>query len=396
MTSLPKSSARDGLALVTGLLLVGGVVMVLVGWSRSWPERPTRRRESLAERWARLSRRPTGRAGRNRDLILVGSLAAGLVVAALSGWALAIVVAPLLVLGLPYLLVLPKARDVELLEALDRWVRALAASMTTGRSVTDAIRISRRTAPSTLAVEVGRLVDRLNSRWETSDALRSFADALDSPDADGVVAALILAARRGANGASQTLSALADSIQDQLKGRRAIETERAKPYVVVRQVTIISLITLGAMFVLSPGFFAAYATPLGQVILSVLVLLYLCSLILLRAQGAADPARANPRGRPSMSGLLIMLDRSPDRGWAGGAHRRARAERSAPSAGSATRDRRARSPAGHRRRDRLALARRIGSVPGCSGIRPFRSPSGSGRVCGCRASRWPSSTPTRW
>lgn len=276
-------------ALVTGLLVVGGAVMVLVGWSRSWPERPTRRRESLDERWARLTRRPAGRPGRNRDLILVGSLAAGLVVAALSGWALAIVVAPVLVLGLPYLLILPKARDVELLEALDRWVRALAASMTTGRSVTDAIRISRRTAPPTLAIEIGHLVDRLNSRWDTSDALRSFADTLDSPDADGVVAALILAARRGASGASQTLSALADSIQDQLKGRRAIETERAKPYVVVRQVTIISLITLGAMFVLSPGFFAAYATPLGQVILTVLVLLYLCSLILLRRKAQQTP-----------------------------------------------------------------------------------------------------------
>lgn len=247
---------------------------------------------------ARLTRRPDGRAGRKRDLILAGSLVAGLSVAVVSGWAVAVVVAPLLVLGLPYLLVLPKARDVELLEALDRWVRALAASMTTGRSVTDAIRISRRTAPPTLVVEVGRLVDRLNSRWDTTDALRRFADALDSPDADGVVAALILAARRGANGASQTLSALADSIQDQLKGRRAIETERAKPYVVVRQVTIISLITLGAMFALSPGFFAAYATPLGQVILSVLVVLYLGSLILLRRRAQQPPRERILVGTP--------------------------------------------------------------------------------------------------
>ena len=174
-------------------------------------------------------------------------------------------VSPLLALGLPYLLVLPKARDVELLEALDRWVRALVASMSTGRSVTDAIRVSRRTAPPVLAAEVGRLVDRLNNRWDTQEALRGFADALDSPDADGVVAALMLAARRGANGASQTLAALADSIQDQLKGRRLIETERAKPYVVVRQVTIISLVTLAGMFVLSPGFFAGVRHPARSV-----------------------------------------------------------------------------------------------------------------------------------
>jgi tight adherence protein B len=276
-------------AALTGLLIMGGLVVLLAGCSRSWPERRGQRSASLAEAWARASRRPPGRAGQRRDLVLAGSLAAGVVVALLTGWAVALVVAPILALGLPYLLVLPKARDVELLEALDRWVRALAASMTTGRSVTDAIRISRRTAPPALTVEVGRLVDRLNSRWDTTEALRGFADRLDSPDADGVVAALILAGQRGANGASVTLSALADSIQDQLRGRRAIETERAKPYVVVRQVTIISLVTLAGMFVLSPGFFAAYTTPIGQVILSVLVVLYLGSLILLRRKAQTRP-----------------------------------------------------------------------------------------------------------
>lgn len=275
-------------AVVAGVLLVGGAVLAVAGWSRGWPTR-TRRSESVAECWARLTRRPPGRTGRNRDLRIVVSVVVGLIVAGLSGWAVAVVAAPILAIGLPYLLVLPKARDVELLEDLDRWVRALAASMTTGRSVTDAIRISRRTAPARLLPEVGRLVDRLNNRWDTADALRSFADALDSPDADGVVAALILAARRGANGASLTLSALADSIQDQLKGRRLIETERAKPYVVVRQVTIISLVTLGGVFVLSPSFFAGYGTPLGQLILSLLVVLYLGSLILLRRKAQQTP-----------------------------------------------------------------------------------------------------------
>ncbi len=277
-----------GAAALAGVLLVGGVVLAWAGWSRSWPERRGKP-ETLADRWARMSRRPPGPAGTRRDLILVGSLVAGLVISVLSGWAMVIVVAPLLALGLPYLLVLPKARDVELLEALDRWVRALVASMSTGRSVSDAIRVSRRTAPPVLTAEVARLVDRLNNRWDSHDALRSFADALDSPDADGVVAALMLAARRGANGASQTLAALADSIQDQLKGRRQIETERAKPYVVVRQVTIISLVTLAGMFVLSPNFFAGYATPLGQVILSVLVVAYLGSLILLRRRAQQPP-----------------------------------------------------------------------------------------------------------
>jgi tight adherence protein B len=106
------------------------------------------------------------------------------------------------------------------------------------------------------------------------------------------VAALILAANRGSNGASTTLHALADSLQAQLKGRRVIETERAKPYVVVRQVTIITMVTLAAAFVVGGSFFAPYGTPLGQVILSVLITLYLGSLLLMRRQ-----ARQRPRER---------------------------------------------------------------------------------------------------
>lgn len=223
-------------------------------------------------------------------MILLLSVITGCAAAMLTGWLILIVVLPLLALGLPYLLILPKPRDIELLEALDRWVRSLAATLATGKSITDAIRISRRTAPPLLADEINLLVTRLNNRWETRDALMRFADAIDSPDADGVVAALILASSRGANGASVTLQALADSIQTQLKGRRAIEVERSKPYVVVRQVTVISLSTLALVFAFSPSFFAPYRTPLGQVLLSVLLIIYIASLLLMRRK-ARQPDR---------------------------------------------------------------------------------------------------------
>src|SRR5207244_2304070 len=122
------------------------------------------------------------------------------------------------------------------------------------------------TAPPGLREPLAALIARLNNRWETGDALRRFADELDSPDADAVVAALILAAQRGAVGASTTMLALADSLQDQLRARRAIETERAKPYVVVRQVTVITGLTFALVVVFNPSFFAPYRTPVGQLI----------------------------------------------------------------------------------------------------------------------------------
>jgi len=274
------------LAAVAGLLLVGGLLALCLGLPRTWSEQRVSKSASqpLGDAWGRLTCRPAGRRGRRRDLLLVGSILAGLVIASATGWVIALPLVPVLAFGLPYLLVLPRARDVELLEALDRWVRSLASALTTGKSITDAIRVSRRTAPESLAEELGVLVSRLNNRWETRDALTRFADDLDSPDADAVVAALILAAQRGSNGASVTLHALADSLQAQLKGRRVVETERSKPYVVVRQVTIITASTLGIAFVLGRDFFSPYATPFGQVILSVLITLYLASLLLMRRQ----------------------------------------------------------------------------------------------------------------
>lgn len=277
------------LAITAGLLIFGGLLAVPYGLQRkARPSGP--RTEFIQEWWARTTRRPQGSRGRRRDMILLSSAIIACAISMLTGWLILIVILPLLTLGVPYLLILPKPRDIELLEALDRWVRSLAATLGTGKSITDAMRISRRTAPPLLADEINLLVTRLNNRWETRDALMRFADAVDSPDADAVVAALILASSRGANGASVTLQALADSIQAQLKGRRAVEVERSKPYVVVRQVTVISLSTLVLVFILSPDFFAPYRTPLGQTLLSVLLIIYVASLLLMRRK-AQHPDR---------------------------------------------------------------------------------------------------------
>lgn len=280
-------------AALAGFLLVAGVLGVVLGARSTWREvKPLKGRSSLGDAWVRLTHRPPGKKGKRRDIILAISVLAGFVAAALTGWLIAIALVPAVVLGLPVLLSMPTSRDVELLEALDRWVRNLSATLSTGRSITDAIRLSRRAAPEAIAEELTVLVARLNNRWDTRDALMRFADALDSPDADGVIAALILASNRGSNGAALTLNELADSIQAQLKGRRLIETERAKPYIVVRQVTVITIATFGITLIVGRGYFEPYSSPIGQLILTTLISLYVLSLIVMRRR-----ARTRPRDR---------------------------------------------------------------------------------------------------
>lgn len=263
------------LAALLGILTAVGLVLVAAGLRRRTP--PPRRQPS--GRTAVTTLRELAKAHGAR---LALGVIAGIGFAVVTGMSVMALVVPIAVIGLPILLSAPPNRDIELLEVLDRWVRSLAATLPTGRSITDAIRISVRNAPAVLAEPLTLLVSRLDGRWTTPEALRAMADELDSPDADAVLAALSLAAERGGTGAAATLAALADSIQDRLRARREIETERAKPRIVVRQVTLITIAALAVALVFGRDFFAPYGTPLGQAILLTLIGLYVAALLMLR------------------------------------------------------------------------------------------------------------------
>ena len=270
-------------AAVCGILLIGGAVLVVVGWlDRDGAAAPPRNRPWLdPDRLRRI--------GTRRLLLVGGWLVVGILAATFTGWTLLAVLAPALGLAVPRLLGTPPQTEVHLLEALDRWVRSLAAILPTGRSIGDAIRVSSRQAPEPLASPLLLVVQRMDERWPLSSALRAMADDLDSPDADAVLAALSLAAERGGTGAQATLTALADAIQDRLRALREIETERAKPRVVVRQVTLITLVVLGGALVFGGSFFEPYRTPAGQVILAVLIAAYLGALLGLRRMSLPRP-----------------------------------------------------------------------------------------------------------
>jgi Flp pilus assembly protein TadB len=154
--------------------------------------------------------------------------------------------------------------------------------MATGKSITDALRLSARTSPALLGDHLVLLVKRLDDRWPVPQALLAMADDLQSADADAVLASLVLASQRGGSGATATLQALADSIQERLKALREVEAERAKPRVVVKQVTAITSVLLAASLLFARDFFAPYGTPVGQAILAGLIVAYVGSLAMLR------------------------------------------------------------------------------------------------------------------
>jgi Flp pilus assembly protein TadB len=212
----------------------------------------------------------------------VAAVIGGVVGAALTGWPIMAVLVPAAVMGLPILLGHSANQEIELLQALDRWIRGLTATLPTGKSITDAIRVSVKQAPAQLTPHIELLIARLDDRWTAKQALFAMADDLASADADAVLAALGLAAQRGGTGATSTLSALADAIQERLRALRDIEAERAKPRIVVRQVTIVTTTVLGAAMIFGRTFFEPYGSPLGQLLLGLLLATYVGSLVMLR------------------------------------------------------------------------------------------------------------------
>ncbi|MGA4507046.1 type II secretion system F family protein [Propionibacteriaceae bacterium G1746] len=253
--------------------LVHGLVPQADRHRRSTPAGPSRLQRA-AHAWRGAPRR--------WRMLVIAAVIGGILGFALTGWVVLLVAVPAAVLGLPWLLSTPPNRELVLLQALDQWVRLLNGSILTGKSVGDAIRATRRQSPEALKPAIQTAVSRMDGRWSTSDALRAMADELDAPEADAVIAALMLASQRGGTGTSDTLLGIAEATQDRLRAMREVEAERAKPRIVVRQVTMITLTVLGVALVVGGGYFAPYGSALGQTVLAVLLASFVGSLVVLR------------------------------------------------------------------------------------------------------------------
>lgn len=228
---------------------------------------------------------------RRTRLLLVAGIVLGALGWLITGWPLALVIAPAATVGLPYLLAAPDARErIVRLEALEEWTRSLSGVLTVGIGLEQALVNTLRSTPDAIGEEVGRLVARLRARWVTEEALRAFADDLDDATGDLVAANLILGARRRGAGLAAVLEGLAESVAADVRARRQVEADRAKPRATARWVTIISASVL-LVLALTGSYVAPYSSPLGQVILALLLTAYVATLLWMRrmAEGRRIP-----------------------------------------------------------------------------------------------------------
>lgn len=268
---------------VAGALIVAGLIGAVAEatGTRVLPARPQRRSVARRSWWQRIS-------PRTRRVLAIAVLA-GAVVWLVTGWALAIVLIPAAAVLIPWVMSSNEAsRSIERLEALEEWTRGLAGILTAGQGVEQALIASRRSTPAIIQPEISRLAARLRARWSTEDALRALADELDDATGDLIAANLVLAARRRSAGVARVLESLAESVAADVRARREIEADRAKPRSTARWVTLITVAVL-AFLAITGDFVAPYGSAVGQVLLAVYLAAYVAILVWMKRMTIGQP-----------------------------------------------------------------------------------------------------------
>ncbi len=245
------------------LLLLAGLVGVSDETVNRWRPRTQRPARVGAAGLAGAGR---VRAGYRRWAL---SLAAPLLALLLTGWPVAALLAAAAAVGVPRLLGGRRAAEARIarLQGLADWTRRLADVLGAGAGLEQALQASMRTVPAPITAEVGALAARLHARHPVGEALRAFADDLDDPVGDLVVAALLLAAGRRGRGLARVLTGLAGTVEAEVAMRRGVEADRAQPRTTARWVCYISLAVAAGLFVFNPSYVAPFGTPSGQVVL---------------------------------------------------------------------------------------------------------------------------------
>lgn len=266
----------------TGLLLglaLGGSLLLLAAALTGW--RPPARRRRATTRQSVLY----GTQARRRAAAAIG---AGLLVAIVTRWPVAVGATIAVIYLWPTMFGGGKAAagQVERIEALATWTESLRDSIAGSIGLEEAIRHSLTAAPPVLQPALGRLEGRIRVQIPLTQALAAYAEEFEDASADLVIAALILNSKLRGPGLVATLSALATAAREEIDMRRRIEEGRKS----LRRTALIIVgatgVFAGGLTVLSRDYVAPYSTPLGQVMLAVVLSVFGAGLMWIRS--AAD------------------------------------------------------------------------------------------------------------
>jgi Flp pilus assembly protein TadB len=145
-------------------------------------------------------------------------------------------------------------------------------------------------------------VNRLHTRVPMHEALQRFADDLDDPTADLIIAALIINSRLRGPGLRDLLGALSGSVREELDMRRKVNSERRSTRRSAQIVVAVSVGLAAGLAVFNKGYVQGYNSLAGQAVLVVVVGLYVAGFIWMRKLAtfqSAERLLAGPASRPA-------------------------------------------------------------------------------------------------
>ncbi|MEO9325868.1 type II secretion system F family protein [Nocardioides sp. C4-1] len=168
------------------------------------------------------------------------------------------------------------------IEALAAWTESLRDTVAGAVGLEQAIPSTVHAAGAVITTELQTLSDRLRVRVPLPEALQRFADELDDSSADLIVAALILNARLRGPGLRGVLTSLAAAARAELEMRQRINAGRRSTQRSVQIVVGVTVAFVVGLRIFNPSYVEPYGTPLGQVMLLVVMACFAAGIFWLR------------------------------------------------------------------------------------------------------------------
>lgn len=271
---------------VTMIVVLGGMVgaggfLFVLGLT---PGPSPRQRSSvgLAER----GRAAVRRLGRRGPL----TLGVGLLSFVVTGWPVAGLAGAALVLAGPALFGGARAekRAATRIEAVAVWTESLRDTIAGAVGLEQAILSTTAAPPPAIAGDLRGLASRLRVRTPLGVALRRFADDLNDPSADLIVATLILNSRLRGPGLRGVLTSLAESARAELEMRGRVSAGRASTRRSVQIVVLVTVLFVFGLVQFNPTYVQPYNTPTGQLVLLIVAALFAVGFWWLRRLSSFD------------------------------------------------------------------------------------------------------------
>ncbi|HEX8804024.1 MAG TPA: hypothetical protein VF743_07515, partial [Acidimicrobiales bacterium] len=191
------------------------------------------------------------------------------------------------------------ADDAAMASALTAWCEMLRDATGTPRGIEGVLTATADRTPELIRPHVVRLSRRI--AYEPLDeALDGLADDLDHALGDLIVTSLRLAARSGGRQIRAVLDDLAQAAREEARMHRRIEVARERPRSDMRSVIVVMAVFVAILILLARDYLEPYNTPMGQLILVLVALMWGGGVAAMVRMGRSQPVerffvRSEPR-----------------------------------------------------------------------------------------------------